>query len=399
MSGIGICGHFKRVIIWALLGVLGSVSDSHAQTPPQGRLALYEKYPHTLSSAEMTQPRAKGSKTPEISAFLKKYSYVSFRHAPLPPMAVEPGSLAFKENQLAYLIMDIRFLNAPASRFVKGLQILGEKPSAAEVVEFISEKKGVLESLLGKFGNLLSRDSPVFAERVRFPIGRFQVRMGQQMDEITRIANSSQSLDEILRIAHRMETDFSGLMGELYMAIALPGALSVSTKVRDIPEFRTAIADLRAKIDAKVLAHPEEWVELEREFPLLFLGSAQDFKTFQSLSQRLEWVWERIGKEEVDVFRKVGAAYFIGEAKMSAKPFDAESFQVRVGHHSRAEQAESKRQLAKFLNLAGLTVHYDYMVSAGFDAGLAQELKNSGWKLHFLTRGCSGLAEKPSDLP
>ena len=69
--------------------------------------------------------------------------------------------------------------------------------------------------------------------------------------------------------------------------------------------------------------------------------------------------------------------------EVSSKPFDADAFAKKAGFaHTRAEQAESKRQLSALLSQGGVKVQHEYMVSAGFEKSLAQEMISKGWILH-----------------
>lgn len=298
------------------------------------------------SRAEAFKPHSKAARAPEVSKFLEKYSFVRFRHALHAPMPIQAGSLAAGDHQFGLIIMDLRFLNAPA-----------------------------------------------FANALEAPLKRFKIQVEADLARIggyafEKIADGGFSSEAerrtaILEVASHMETDFSGLLGELYMAAALPGSLRISTKVRDNPELMAVIDKLRPVITALVLASPAELGAYERDFPMLFWSPVEKIPMSEPLQNRLSRIWDRILNEEIDVFRISGGEYFIGESKVSSKPFDAESFAKKAGFaHTRGEQAESKRQLAKLLSRGGIKVNHEYMVSAGFEKSLAAELTAKGWILH-----------------
>lgn len=391
---------------WIPLPGFWTTPSALAQTPPPThRLSFYEAYPSNFRSPEMSKPRSKASKYPEVSNFLETYSFIEFQHARIPPMAAQPGSLAANENQLAFLLMDLRFLNVPASKFIQQNPLADFSSNPVILAEFLSDKRKAMEFLLQKFHNLVSRDSPEFATRLKIPLVRFKVGMDRQLNDVwslalepigkLRLSSIEQRSVEILKIAHRMETDFSGLLGELYMAVSLPGTLSVSTRIRDIPELDAVFAKLKASINPKILASPGVLKMYEREYPLLFRSPVEQMPSTEPIEKRLILIWDRIMKEEIDVFGKVGTEYFLGESKVSSKPFDLEAFAKTCGHHTRAEQAESKREIAMLLREAGLKVKYEYMVSSGFDPELAGLLRGQGWILHTLSRGCTYLLERP----
>ncbi|NDG84358.1 MAG: hypothetical protein EBX52_04875, partial [Proteobacteria bacterium] len=94
-----------------------------------------------FGSSEAYKPRSKAARSPEVAKFLEKYSFVRFRQAPHTPMPIEAGSLAAKDQQFGLIVMDLRFLNAPATRFAGMLPSAGMSLTAPLLADYVAEKK------------------------------------------------------------------------------------------------------------------------------------------------------------------------------------------------------------------------------------------------------------------
>ncbi len=307
-------------------------------------------------------------------------------------MQIRARSLAARDPQFGLILMDLRFLNAPLSRFVQ--KFPSSRPlTPALLADYMGDKVAAIQYLLQRFLNRVSRDRPFFAKALEPVIASFRAHTNETLRQMSldlpepavgpESSLESRRTADILERSARLEAHISGLSGELFMAVALPGTLRTSTKVRDIPELEVVVKRLQTSITARILKNPEELRTYQKSFPRLFLDPLERTPVSEPLQRSLARIWDRILNEEIDVFRIWRGEYFIGESKVSSRPIDAGEFAKKAGsHHSRAEQAESKRQLARWLSLDGVKVNHEYMASAGFEKTLAAELIARGWILH-----------------
>ncbi len=354
-------------------------------------------------------PRSRIASRGFIPEYLQRYRYASFQHMLLPPVAVAEGSPAAKENQLAFLLMDLRLVNGALERFVQAHEKRNWELSLWRVSEFARNRNHAVALLFGEFEALLARDHPSLGQSTREYLNsvlselstRFGDLQGYALEPLSelRLNSDSDRLAKIIDISKKIEARVIGVTGDLYLAAALPGAIHVGARIHDIPEFRVPFETLWKPIEKKILESPDELLRLQGQFPLLFRAPVENIASNISLEERLKVIRLRMMSEEMNLIRREEDALIIGVTKMIGKPLDQSAMHEPNNRNSLARQVEFKEQLKSFLEGAGLKIRFEYMNAGGFAPELARELEGSGWVLHSLRdelraksqNSCSGL--------
>ncbi len=410
----------KKLILsyFRVFSVLGSVflvsaGVASAQKQPLSgleKLRQYEERTFTRNSPEMTGLRSKFGKQAEsgVQEFTEKFHSALFLQRAKPPIRVEPGSLAAKESQLAFLLMDVLYVNSSMGEFITSyFQDRGSHASLDFRMDFAWARKRVTMRFLRKFQNLVSRENPTLGSTLGPLIDDLESFMNDYCSEMERYATeslenlpiqeNSERFQKSFEISRDIETKVTGVVGELYMGVSLPGAFAYGRKVRQIPDFLTFIEQGWKPLEARLQVDPELFQQYSREYPGLFVASVRHIED-QPVDEKLKVITNRIMNEDVDVIRKVGGVYFWGESKMSFTALDFESLSGQVGFNTMGDQIRSKEEISKLLRSFGMNVHLEIMSGGGFEKTFATELRGRGWSLYSLgpiQSGCSTLLKPP----
>ncbi len=382
--------------------------SARAQLSDAQRLRQYEELTFDPKSLEMIKPRSDFARrgVSGVPFFANRFDVVPFFHRPLPPMRVQPGSLAAKESQLAFLLMDIRYVHAPLAEYTANYrQAQGGYPKIEWEVQYVDQRMRAVQSLLDEFGNLMARESPEVAKPLIKEIDDFNYYMELLFEELKSQADdrsqtlfpavAHERLQKMFRISKQLEMSVSGFVGELYMGVSLPETVGISLRILDTPPLKALIDQVWFPLQKRLEKDSELFRKFEAQYPILFNRALEHFQ-YDGRDVQISNVYKRMMWERPDVIRKEGEAIFLGESKMNYEVLDLALLQRTAGAVTLEEQLQLREEIVKLLRSLGLDIRMELMASGGVDEEFANRMKAKGWALYSPIRpSCSSLLKPP----
>ncbi len=356
----------------------------------------------------MLFPRSDFGNT-NIDRYLTKYGLMKLQHADHPPMNAMPGSPALKNQQLAFLLMDLRLANGRLKRF-RDVYGQFESYTLESCLEFVTNRNNAADLLLDEFlSTLKSEGLDAHYQTAKAAIDKSRVIRDGLLKPFLgdmKTVKKKLGIHDLQEVSKTIETGLGGLLGELYMSVALPGAVSIGQKVGEIPEVREPFLRFWEKLKPEIKKEPGLLENFQKQYPELFsippdeetkakLESIRERIQGDVLDAKLEFIKERILGEELDLVRIQDGVLYLGEAKLVSDPINYDDLQRSFSRYNRLDQLESKKLIADLLRAeAGVNVRTEYMSSAGFDPQLAKNMRHDGWTLRYFEKkddGCNDL--------
>ncbi len=392
----GCFGVLVRCLLFSALGLPSALVN--AQGLPPSDHFFWEGEPQRVAPEAVRKPWSEFGKSNAIKRFLTSYWYVDLRHASAPPVRILEGSLAWSNPQLALLLMDLRFVNASVEQYRAKIPRHGRN-TLDLCLRYVNSRDRATDLMLTEFLNgLNATGNRELHQTASLAIARFHSTRRVRMEPFFEGNFSFVSADQLMGAARSVEVQLAGLIGELYVSVALPGAISVGETLETIPVLMTPFLGAWGKIKAKIKENPALLQEYRRQFPALFSYLPPN-GTYMNEGEILERIKRRILAEQIDLVRIENGVLYLGETKITAHLLDARSLNNRFDKFTWLDQMESKKQIAKLLEQeAGLNIRYEYVSSAGFEESLARKMSEDGWILHSIAgvnAGCSDLLRRP----
>jgi hypothetical protein len=389
-------GSFGVLIQCLLFSAMGlpSVIGNAQELPPSGHF-FWEGDPQRVAPGAVRKPWSEFGKSEAIKRFLTSYRYVDLRHAAAPPVRILEGSLAWSNPQLALLLMDLRFLSASVDQYRSKIPTQGRNAPGL-CLRYVDSRDRATDLMLAEFLKVLNAaGNRELHQSASLAIARFHFTRRVRMEPFF---DGNLPADQLMGAVRSVEVRLAGLIGELYVSVALPGAISVGETLETIPELMTPFLGAWDKIKTKIKETPGLLQAYRRRFPALFSYLPPN-GTYMNEGEILERIKRRILSEQIDHVRIENGVLYLGETKITAHPLDARSLNNRFDKFTWFDQMESKKQIAKLLEQeAGLNIRYEYVSSAGFEESLARKMSEEGWILHSIagvSPGCSDLLRRP----
>ncbi len=375
-----------------------------------------EKY-HANSdeSDTMTHYRSVWGQAPEAIQFHEKYSFLSFRHPPLPRMFAYQESMIDRNFEVAYTLMDIEFINIEGQRFLNHLSSSTSGPALyRKTFQFLEDKLATFQSAFKHLDVELGHHEPSrFVHYVDLAVESAK----KQQDQI--LSHLKQTLDDIS--SHSGEIDpqkikrfedlmasldgtLAGLHTELYMAVALPGTVAVSTRIREIEELRQIIQKKMAMTRTAIDENPALMAHYKEVFPDYFDGSPSKFPGITTTEGYLKRVEQLFLDTELDIFRIVidgdDTQYILGEAKASSSVIGEEMTTAdgarKFAQKFNKNQIRRIKQFSLFIQpkkKEKITLHLEFLAPGGMASNSVDYLNRMGFRLHSIPLECNLLGE------